>query len=266
MKDFQNKVIWITGASSGIGEALAYLLARNGTKLILSATHEEKLLKVKGNCEHLNCPSCMILPLDLSNMSNAGELTTKVIKKFGRIDMLVNNGGISQRAMALETPLEIDRKIMEIDYFGGIALTKSVLPYMLEQGEGYIAVTSSISGRFGFPLRSAYAAAKFAIYGFYETLRAELAAKNITVTIICPGRVRTNISFHALDKNGKPHGVMDPGQDTGISPEKAALQILKAFRKNKREVLVGGKELLMVYIKRFFPGLHSKIVQRIKPE
>ena len=142
------------------------------------------------------------------NLGHPDEVATaaqKVLKEFGTVDVLMNNGGISTRAEAVETSLELDRKIMEIDYFSGVILTKALLPKMIEQGYGHIGVTSSISGKFGWPQRSAYSAAKHALFGFYKSLWAETNKQGIRVTLFSPGRVRTNISKHALLKDGKGH-------------------------------------------------------------
>lgn len=157
------------------------------------------------------------------------------------------------------------RKIMEVNFFAPVALAEAVLPLMISNGGGRIAVTTSIAGRFGFPLRCAYSASKHALYGFFETLRAENHDKGIAVTLVCPGRVRTNISLNALDKGGERHGVMDPGQEGGISADKAAKKIVRAIKRRKNEVLVGRGELVMVYIKRFFPNLCARLARRIKP-
>ena len=155
---------------------------------------------------------------NLGNPEEVAETAQKVLEKFGRVDVLMNNGGISTRSEALDTSLEIDRRIMEIDYFSGVILTKALLPKMIENGYGHIGVTSSISGKFGWPYRSAYAAAKHALFGFYKSLWAENKHKGIRVTIFSPGRVRTNISLHALDKDGNPQGTMDPGTGQGNHP------------------------------------------------
>ena len=144
-------------------------------------------------------------------------------------------------------------------------MAKEVLSRMVARGGGHIAVTTSIAGRFGFPLRCGYSSSKFALYGFFETLQAEYYDKGIRVTLVCPGRVRTNISFYALDKGGERHGRLDPGQEGGITPEKAAGKIVKAIRHGRREILVGGKELVMVWIKRLFPGLCARLSRRIRP-
>ena len=246
---FTGKVVWITGASSGIGEALVHEFAEHGAKLIISSNDLNGLERVKKNCGRL---SGMITcaPFDLSDTSGIEMLVETEIGKSGKIDYLINIGGISQRSKIDETPLWLDRKIFEINYFGTIALTKAVLPYMIRQKSGHIVATSSISGRFGFPLRSAYSASKQALHGLFETLYLENKVNNIRTSVLIPGRVRTNISFHALNSEGREHGKMDEGLDKGISPEKAAKIIVRGIRKNKREILVGSGELIMLYIRR----------------
>ena len=261
---FENKVVWITGASSGIGEALVYEFARQGAKLIISSNQQLELEKVKTECESIGS-DCYIQFLDVTEIEKMQSICDNLINVFGKIDVLVNNAGISQRSLVVETPLSVDRKIMEIDYFGTIALTKTVLPFMIKNGGGYIAATSSISGKFGFPLRSAYSAAKHALHGFFETLRAEVYDENIKVLIAFPGRIKTDISKHALTKDGTAHGKMDDGQNYGITVEKCAEQYVKAIRKDKKEVLIGAKELLMVYIHKFLPKLFYKLARKINP-
>ncbi len=259
---FEGKVVWITGASSGIGEALVYRLAGMGPEIIISSNDPAGLEKVKDNCgkdsERITC-----VPFDLASTGNIRETADEQIKRAGRIDFLLNIGGVSQRSRIEETPLWLDRKIFEINFFGTVALTKAVLPWMIRQGSGHILATSSITGRFGFPLRSAYSASKQAIHGFIETLYLENKVNNIRASVIIPGRVRTNISFNALNNEGKEHGVMDPGQESGISPEKAASIIIKGIIKNKREILVGGKEMTLLYIRRICPWLFFRIADRI---
>lgn len=261
---FKDKLCWVTGASSGIGEALAYELAKQGARLIISARNEGELNRVKKNCLELT-PFCEVVPFDLSNPNEVEKTANETIARFGNIFLLINNGGISQRALAHETPLEIDRKILEVDFFSYVILTKAVIPGMIAQKGGYIAATSSISGKFGFPYRSAYAAAKHAIQGYFETLRIELQPFGISVTIAYPGRINTNISFSAIKSDGNPHGQMDPGQASGIPAEKCARQYIKAIEKRKPEKLMGSKELLMVHIKRLWPWLFFKMVNKIKP-
>jgi len=262
---FKDKIIWITGAASGIGEALAYQSVKYGGKLILSDIDEPGLLRVVTVCKSSGA-SVLNLPLDLSSEKSIEKAVLIAMEHFGRVDVLINNGGISQRSMTWETPLEVDYKIMKINFFGAVVLTKAVLPHMMEQGGGYIAATSSITGKFGFPLRSAYAASKHATQGFFETLGIELAGRNISVTIAMPGRVQTNISLHALTGDGTPHGKMDPGQATGIPADLCARKYMDAIYKRKPEILIGGKELMMVHIRRFLPSLFYRMARKIKPE
>jgi dehydrogenase/reductase SDR family protein 7B len=260
---FSDRVIWITGASSGIGEALVYSFVRGGGRVIASSNDPEGLARVIKNCEGLN-GSAVAVPFDLSETSGIEKLAAEVVSREGRVDMLLNVGGVSQRALIMETPLWLDRKIMEINYFGTIALTKAVLPYMISNGGGHIAATSSITGRFGFPLRSAYSASKHALHGFFETLLIEHKNDNIRVSVLIPGRVKTSISFHALTASGKEHGRMDDGQAGGVTPEKAAGQIIRGLRHNRREIPVGSSELLMLKIRKYLPALFFRLAGKIK--
>lgn len=264
MTSFKDKLVWVTGASSGIGKALALELAREGAKVLISSNDPAELEQVKEECKRFTS-FCEAIPFDLSNPIEVETIAKNTIATHGDVYLLINNGGISQRSLAKDTSLELDRRIMEIDYFSYVILTKAVIPGMIRNNGGYIAATSSISGKFGFPLRSAYAAAKHAIQGFFETIRIELTPNNISVTIAYPGRVRTNISLHAVESDGKAYGQMDPGQANAMSADECAKIYLKAIRKRKPEVLIGRKELLMVHIKRFFPRLFFKLVSRIKP-
>lgn len=261
MKTFHNKVVWITGASSGIGEAMAYELAKEGARLALSARNQERLEEIRKYCLSLGS-EVAIFPFDLSHVEEIPKVANQVLNHFKKLDLLVNNGGISQRGLASETSLDVDRRIMEINFFGNIALTKAVLPYMIRQGYGHLAVTSSIVGKFGYPRRSSYSASKHALQGFYESLRTEMIGKNIKVTIILPGRIRTNISFHALNEKGKEHGEMDKGQAQGMPAENFARKVLRGIRKQKKEILIGGKELIMVHIRKYFPFLFYPLARK----
>ena len=260
---FTNKTIWITGASSGIGKAVTLELSKQNTNLILSDINETGLIEVAKTCEKNNCTT-LVVPIDLSNEKSVESAARTVLDKKLKIDGLYQFAGISQRSLVNETPLTIDRKIFEINFFGAIALTKAVLPEMIKNGGGQIAVTSSLVGKFGFPYRSSYSATKHALHGFFESLRAENKQNNIKVSIFIPGRVRTNISLNAITKDGKTYGKMDDGQENGISPEKAAKIICRGLKRDKKEILVGGKELIMVHIRRFFPGLYYYLSSRIK--
>ena len=261
---FEGKVIWITGASSGIGEALAYEWSKLGAHLILSARRESELERVKAACARSE--RCTIAPLDLSKQEDIEAMANRMLQQFGVIDILVNNGGISQRSLVIETDVAVDRRIMEVDYFSGVILTKKLLPAMVAKGSGHIIAISSIVGLFGFPLRSAYSAAKHAMHGFYESVWAELHTQGIRVTVVCPGRILTNVSLHALTKDGTPHGEMDHAQANGITAETCARKIIKAVSKNKKEIYVGKKDLLMIYFKRYIPWMYYKLVSKVKPK
>ena len=262
-KIFTGKVAWITGASSGIGEALVHEFIRRGATVIASSNDLPGLERVKADCADKSV-KVRCVPFDLSDTSDINELVGKQINEVGRIDYLLNIGGISQRASIEETPLWLDRKIFEINYFGTIAFTKAVLPYMIKQRFGHVLATSSISGRFGFPLRSAYSASKQALHGFFETLYLENKKHNIMSSVIIPGRVRTSISLHALNAEGREYGKLDDGQARGIDPEKAARIIIKGMIRKKHEILVGKGELLMLHIRRYLPWLFFRIADKIK--
>jgi len=263
MNFFKDKVIWITGASSGIGEGLALELAKQGARLIISARREEELKRVAALTK-LPELDLMILPFDLKDTSNASGLTANIINKFGRIDMLVNNGGMSQRAEMEKTSIEIDRELMEVNYFSAVNLTRAVLPYMKRQKGGHIIVISSVAGKFGFYLRSGYSAAKHALHGFFDSFRLETEKDGIKTLIVCPGKIKTNISLNAVTDKGA-HGKMDPSHENAMSSEECARIILKAIQNNEEEILVGGKELLAVKIKRFFPKWFGRIIRKQSP-
>lgn len=258
----QGKVAWITGASSGIGAEIATQLNELGVNVVLSSRNEPKLndLKVK-----LKYPDrAFVLAFDLGAGTSFSHEVQQVLDKFGRIDYLFNNGGLSQRGEAAETSIEIDRQIMEVNYFGTVALTKAVLPVMQKQQSGHIIAISSIAGKFGFFLRSAYSASKHALQGFFESVLLEEEKNKIKVTIAYPGKINTEISKSALNSAGEAHGVMDHNQETGMSVETCVKKLLRAVQKNKKSVLIGNKEIYAVYIKRFFPKLFWKIIRKQK--
>lgn len=263
MAYFDGKVAWVTGASSGIGKAICESLAHAGAKVVLSARKTVQLEEIRQQLPHPE--RHMILALDLEHSENFAALAAQVVEQYGRIDFLFNNGGISQRAEASETALDVDRRIMEINYFGNIALTKVVLPYFQQQRSGHFVITSSIAGKFGFYLRSAYSASKHALHGFYESLALEEAKNNLFVTISCPGKINTPISTNALTAAGQSHGVMDHNQATGMPAEKCAAILLKAVSQQKKEVLIGNKEIIAVTLKRFLPkALFWNIIKKQK--
>lgn len=264
MNQFNNKVIWITGASSGIGEAAVYEFAKLGAKIILSARRKDELERVAKQ-SGLSQENYLILPFDLLEIPSFKSQVDTAISKFGKIDYLFNNGGFSQRSEASVTPLELDRKIMEVNYFANIALAKEVLPHMLKNKNGHIIVISSIAGKFGFYLRSSYSAAKHALHGFYESLRLENYKNNINILIVCPGKIKTSISLNAVTESGAKHNQMDESHVNSMSAQECVLEIIEAIKTNKEELLVGGKELKAVWMKRHFPKWFSKIIRKQSP-
>jgi short-subunit dehydrogenase len=267
MGRLEGKRIWITGASSGIGEALAIACRAEGAELILSARRMLELERVAQQLEACGRgPGIHLQVMDVSQTDALPGLVASVSERYGPIDVLINNAGISQRSYAAETPLEVDRRIMEVNFFGTIALTKAVLPGMIARKSGLIVVISSISGKFGFYLRSAYSASKHALHGFFESLRMELHRDGINVMMVCPGKIKTNISLNALTADGTAHRSMDEGQASGKSADELASRILKGIFRNDEEVYFGGPEMKAVWIKRFFPRLFSRIIRKQKPE
>ncbi len=258
----KNKVVWITGASSGIGESLVYLMNGLGAKLIISSRNREALYQVKTKCK-LNPIDVHVLPLDLEDGDKLQEIALSALRIFGRIDMIIHAGGLSQRALAIETEMEVARKIMEINFWGTVALTRAVLPEMKSAKSGHIVVISSLVGKFGTKGRSAYSASKHALHGYFDSLRNELDPE-IKISIICPGYIKTNLSYNALIADGSRQNKMDDAQNKGMLPDECARQILKAIKAGKEEAYIGGKEKYAVLLKRFFPGMFSSLVRKAK--
>lgn len=258
----KDKHIWITGASSGIGEALARELSQQGARLILSARRQEKLEEVKATCHE---PARhIVLPLDLAETDTHEEKVKEALAQAGHIDIVVHNGGISQRALVKDTDISIDRKIMEVNFFGTVSLTKAILPHMLERKTGHFVVVSSLVGKFGTPLRSAYSASKHALHGFFESMQAEVYQDNIDITMVCPGFIQTEISTKALRGDGSAHATMDNALAGGMPAPACAKKIAKAIRKRSPELIVGGRETIGVQVKRFLPSVFRRMIRRIK--
>lgn len=259
---FSNKVIWVTGASSGIGKALAIELASQKAKLILSSRNLTDLKNVQQSC--LNPNHVKIIALDLEKYDELEPKVAQAIEAFGNIDILVNNGGISQRSLVKETSIDVDKRIMDINYLGTIALTKALLPHFIKNKSGHFVTTTSIVGKIGTPLRSSYAASKHALHGFFDSLRAEHFKDHIAVTLVCPGFVNTNISMNALTGDGTKQQKMDNATKNGIQPQRFAKLMAKAIHRRKEEVYIAGaKEKLGVYAKRLFPKILSVMIRKL---
>ncbi|MCC5942450.1 MAG: SDR family oxidoreductase [Balneolaceae bacterium] len=261
--NIQKKVVWITGASSGIGEALAYEFNKRGALIILSSRRENELERVKEACIDAE-ERVKILPLDLADANSIEEKAEEARNLFGSVDMLINNGGISQRAYAVESSMETIRQVMEVNFFGTVALTKAVLPGMIEQKFGHIVVISSVMGKLGTKHRSAYAASKHSLHGWFDCLRQEMYEHDVHVTLVCPGFVKTNVTVNALTADGDTYNKMDDAQKTAMSAEEFARKLMPKLAKLKEEVYIGGYEILSVYVKRLSPRLLNKILKRTK--
>lgn len=259
---FSGQIVWITGASSGIGEALAHAFAREGARLVISSRRPEELERVRRACERPD--DHLVVPLDLSRVDTLPLAVGEVLARRGHVDVLVNNGGVSQRALAKDASLEIERALMEVNYFGPVALTKALLPAMLQRGAGHIVVVSSVMGYVGTPGRSTYAAAKHALHGWFDSLRAEVWRSGLRVTIACPGYVATAVSDNAVGPRGERHGKTDGTHREAISPAQCAAAIVRGVAAGREEVYVGGREVFGIYLKRFTPWLFSRMVRKMK--
>jgi dehydrogenase/reductase SDR family protein 7B len=266
MDYFENKVIWITGASSGIGEALAYQFSAEGALLILSSRRINELERVRNACPHAE--QVHILPLDLLDTASLATKTESAIASFGHIDIIVHNAGIGQRSLVVETSMEIQRQVMELDYFSYVALTRYLLPHFLKRESGHFVVMSSVMGKLGTPMRSSYAAAKHALHGFFDCLRAEVSGNHIKVTILTPGYIRTNISLNAITADGSKLGIVGKNINDGLAPEKAASQILRVIAAGKFESYIGrfGMEKMALWINRIFPSFVIKRASKFAPK
>lgn len=258
---FTDKTIWITGASSGIGEQLAYDLSALGARLILSARRREALDAVKARCTYPE--AITVLPLDLGQHPELPSKVAEVLALRGKVDILINNGGISQRSLALDTELAVDKRIMDVDYFGTVALTKALLPSMVQHRIGHILTLTSVSGKLGVAQRTAYCAAKHALHGFMDALRAEVAQYGITVTTVCPGYVRTSIAHNALTATGQSNQRADANIENGMTTTYVSQRIIHALYKRREEVYIGKREIVGIYLMRLWPRQFFRIAKKM---
>ena len=262
-KTLEQKVVWITGASSGIGEALAQVFANLGAKVVLSARRGEELERVRQQLNHPEYHLCV--PFDVTQADQAQQVVEQVIEKCQRIDYLINNAGLSQRALIADTSMDTERRIMEIDYFAQINLTKLALPYLENQGSGHVVFISSVAGLLGTQYRASYSAAKGAIHMWANSLRAEYAEKGLNVSVVFPGFVKTNVSFNALNGAGNAQAHQDEAIENGLDADDFAQKVVKAVLTNKEYIVIGGlKEKLGVAISRVSPKLMYKMIRKSK--
>ncbi len=256
-----NKAYWVTGASSGIGKSIAIHLLERGEQVVISARRAADLEAVKQSVK--NPERCLVVPLDLSANDHFAAVVDHVEKQLGRgVDVMIHCGGISQRSLAIETTAEVDRTMMEVNYFGTVALTRALLPRFMARKHGQFVVITSLMGVFSSPLRSSYCAAKHALHGYFEALRAEVYSSGVFITMVCPGFIQTDISRNALTGDGSAQMTMDAATGSGMTARECARQIVKATDQRKPEVYIGKKEILGVYLKRFFPGLLRRVIRK----
>jgi short-subunit dehydrogenase len=253
---FKDKVVWITGASSGIGKELAIQLSQQGATLILTSSNESLLKDVAAELNYLKV---YILPYDLLNIDGLPDLVSRALALEGTIDCVIQSAGISQRAEASETAIAVYKKLMDLNYFAPVAITQAILPHFKKHNKGNITVISSIAGLIGFPLRSGYSASKHAIKGYLETLQCELYKTNITVSIVYPGRIDTNISKNALLGDGQQFGATDANNEVGMKVDVCAKKIISGIKSNKKTVIIGQAERLLLWLWWFVPSLYYKI-------
>ena len=255
MKNLQNKVIWITGASSGIGEELVKQFAQEGAKLVLSARRESELLRVK-NSANLPDNQVFILPMDMLEMDSFADKFQQIINRFGGVDVMVHNAGISQRTLFSEMSDQDAKRLMDTNFTSVVALTRVVLPHFIQKKSGSFLVTSSVSGKIGTPYRTMYCASKHALQGFFDGLRGEVWKDGVQVTVVCPGYINTPISLSAIGKGGNAYGKMDVNQAKGIPVNICVEKMIKALKSGKHEIVIAGlKENFGTYLKRFAPSL-----------
>ncbi|MEO6960902.1 MAG: SDR family oxidoreductase [Puia sp.] len=263
MEKFKDKVIWITGASSGIGEALAIQLAQAGARLIISARNREALELIKERCA---AATVEVLPMDLERGDEMPLKVEWVLKHFGSIDILINNAGISQRSLTQETSSAVYRKLMEVNFFGTEQLTRLVIPHFLVKNQGVFVTMSSLAGQLGLPLRSGYCASKCAIEGFFAVLRSELWKTKIHILVVRSGAVKTSISRNALLGDGRRHEETDSLIENGILPEACAKEIIKAIVARKKQLITGSfKEKLLLSVSRFYPSIAFNLIKKLTP-
>ena len=260
MKSISDQIIWITGASSGIGEALAYELNKSGNTLILSARNTNRLEEVRANCRFPD--TVYIEPLDLADNDRMPQHVSNVLNMCGKVNILINNAGLSQRSLIVDTQMSVYKKLIDINYLGTVALTKALLPHFIENNGGHFVTVTSLMGRFGSPLRSGYCGAKHGLHGFFDVLRMEHQSDHINVTLVCPGFVQTNVALNALTADGTTQQKNDLATGNGMPVAVFAHKMIRAIAQKKFEVYIGRKEIMGIYLKRFFPKLLHRVVLR----
>lgn len=258
MDFWAQKRIWIIGASSGIGEGLVKVLAENGAKLIISARNESKLTELKAT---FHFAEIKVLALNVENHSSLSIKTDQAWQLFEGLDYVFLNAGMAVRDLVKESNLEVERKIMDINFWGPVAITKVLLKKKKPDSKLHLVLTSSLSGKYGVPKLAAYAASKHAIQGYFDSLRAETFGSGLLIHIVIPGFIRTNITVAGLRGDGSTSGKMQNALAGGMDPGVCALGILRGLERGKEEFVVGGSERFTVPLNRFFPGLMKRLIR-----
>lgn len=262
-KSLQDQVVWITGASSGLGKALAQECALQGAQVVLTARRYEELENVRVGL--LKPEQHLSIAADITDESQVRHAYEQVLQCKGRIDWLINNAGLSQRALIAETTMQTERAIMELDYFSQVFLTKTALPSFLQQKSGRIVFVSSVAGLLGTQYRASYSAAKAAIHMWANSLRAEVADEGVDVSVIFPGFVKTNVSINALNGEGKAQGFDNDVTANGLEADEFAKIAVKALLKGDEYIVVGGrKEILGTWVLRLSPSTLYKMIRKAK--
>ncbi len=264
-KSLKGKLVWITGASSGIGREMAFIAAEAGSSLLLLSSRKEALAETGKICIQKGAESMQYASINLSQTAETASSVGKLLADHGTPEYLILNAGISQRSLLGETDFSVIEEIMAVNFLGTAAIARIVLPEMVKAGGGHIGVTSSLVGRFGFPMRSAYSASKHALHGFFESLALEYHSKSIHVTLVLPGRIRTMISHNSLDGQGQRHAVLDRGQEKGMDPHLCAEKYWRSVLKRRYNVVIGGREKVMLFLHDCVPWLFRVIARRVNP-
>ena len=258
---FSEQVVWITGASSGIGKALAIELAAQGARIVLSARNEARLHETRALCAKPD--QHFVLPLDVTDEKAVFSAPSFILDEMGRLDVVVLNAGIGQRGSVAETSAEIHRRLMEVNFFGQTMPARAVLPHFQAQNSGQFVVITSIMGKLSTPRRATYAASKHALHGWFEGLRAELYTADIDITLLCAGYIKTEISFHSVLGDGTPHGAMDDAHRDAMSSDVFARKAAKAIKKRRAVAYIGGMERFAPWLERISPALVRFLLPRI---
>jgi len=261
---FQDQVVWVTGASSGIGEAMARDFVKRGARVILTARRVDRLEQLARELNGGSAnPRAKVLPADLSDLGSLPELTTRAISIFGHVDVLFNNAGASQRGMVVDTSFEIEHRMIQLDLLSPIALTKAILPHLVARGSGRILVTSSLMGDLELPGNATYACVKHGLNGYFYSLAFELKSLGILVQVLQPGFVKTEVSISAITSTGERHGKMDSTHEKAMSAEEFSRRVFPKIEKGKTSIYIAGKEGLAVTLRHWFPGLYRFVVSKV---